>query len=217
MALKYVTNKVPYRIDFRRLSQMVAASTRRLGSDPKARVWTRRARQAVETRDKGIFVLRAALGAGFLFAGLDKFLMLASKTPFTATGFLKFATSGAWLSSDPKAIVNPTHGFWVSLAGNTGIMSIVDTLVVFGECAIGVALILGLATRFAGLAGAVMMALFYVANWSFATGPFNEQFMYGVIAGSIAILGAGAYALDSVVISRLPAVGRIPVLRNALG
>ena len=171
----------------------------------------------METRDKGIFALRAAVGAGFLFAGLDKFFMWAGGAPFTAAGFLKFATTGAWLGSDPKAVVNPTHGFWVSLAGNPGLMSVIDTLVVFGECAIGIALILGLATRFAGLAGATMMALFYVANWSFGNGPFNEQFMYGVIAGSVAVLGAGAYALDSAVVSRLPAVGRIPVLRNALG
>ena len=56
-------------------------------------------------------------------------------------------------------------------------MSVIDTMVVFGECAIGIALILGLASRFAGLAGAVMMGLFFVANWSFATGPINEQLM----------------------------------------
>jgi hypothetical protein len=31
-----------------------------------------------------------------------------------------------------------------------------------------------------------MMALFYVANWSFATGPINEQLMYGVVAGTLA-------------------------------
>jgi hypothetical protein len=39
----------------------------------------------------------------FLFAGLDKFFMWASGTPFTAAGFLKFASTGAWLGSDPKA------------------------------------------------------------------------------------------------------------------
>ncbi len=170
----------------------------------------------METKDRGIFVLRAAVGLGFLFAGLDKFFMWASGTPFTAAGFLKFASTGAWLGSDPKAIVNPTHSFWVSLAGNAGLMHIIDTMVVFGECAVGIALILGLATRFAGLAGATMMALFYVANWSFATGPFNEQFMYGIIAGTIALVGAGAYALDSVV-AKLAIVQKIPVVKYALG
>jgi thiosulfate dehydrogenase [quinone] large subunit len=170
----------------------------------------------MDTKDRGIFVLRAAVGLGFLFAGLDKFFMWASGTPFTAGGFLKFATGGAWLGSDAKAIVNPTHGFWVSLAGNGGLMSVIDTLVVFGECAVGIALVLGLATRFAGAAGALMMALFYVANWSFANGPFNEQFMYGIIAGTIALVGAGAYALDTAV-AKLPITQKIPVVKYALG
>jgi thiosulfate dehydrogenase (quinone) large subunit len=170
----------------------------------------------METKDRGIFVLRAVVGFGFLFAGLDKFFMWASGTPFTAAGFLAKATGGTWLGSDPKAIINPTHGFWVALAGNPGLMHAVDTLVVFGECAIGVALILGLATRFAGLAGAVMMTLFYVANWSFANGPINEQLMYGVVAGTIAFVGAGAYALDTAV-AKLPIMQRIPVVKYALG
>ncbi|MGD0019389.1 MAG: DoxX family protein [Candidatus Limnocylindrales bacterium] len=170
----------------------------------------------MDRTSRGIFVLRAVVGGGFLFAGLDKFFMWASGTPFTAAGFLKFATGGAWLGSDPKAIVNPTHGFWVSLAGNGSLMSVIDTLVVFGECAVGIALILGLATRFAGVCGAVMMTLFFVANWSFANGPFNEQLMYGVIAGTIAYVGAGAYALDSVV-EKLAITQRIPAVKYVLG
>jgi thiosulfate dehydrogenase [quinone] large subunit len=89
-------------------------------------------------------------------------------------------------------------------------------MVVFGECAVGIALILGLATRFAGICGALMMGLFYVANWSFATGPINEQLMYGVVAGTIAFVGAGAYALDSV-IEKLAITQRVPVVKYVLG
>ncbi len=170
----------------------------------------------MDRTSRGIFFLRAVVGAGFLFAGLDKFFMWASGTPFTAGGFLKFATGGQWLGSDPKTVINPAHGFWVSLGGNATAVSIINYLVVFGEIAIGVALILGLATRFAGVCGALMMALFYVAQMSFATGPFNEQLVYGVIAGTIAYVGAGAYALDSVV-ARLPITQRIPVVKYALG
>ena len=170
----------------------------------------------MDRTSRGIFVLRAVVGGGFLFAGLDKFFMWASGTPFTAAGFLKGATGGAWRGSGPTTVVNPTHGFWVSLAGNASLMSVINTLVVFGECAIGIALILGLATRFAGLCGAVMMTLFFVANWSFATGPFNEQLMYGVIAGTIAYVGAGAYALDSVV-EKLSITQRVPVVKYVLG
>ena len=170
----------------------------------------------MDTKDRGIFILRAGLGLGFLFAGLDKFFMWASGVPFTAAGYLKFATGGAWLGSDAKAIVNPTHDFWVTLAGNASLIHVFDTLVVFGECAIGIALILGLATRFSAVMGAVLMALLFVSNWSFANGPFNEQFMYGLAAVAIAITGAGAYALDTVV-AKLAIVQKVPVVKYALG
>ena len=45
-----------------------------------------------------------------------------------------------------------------------------------------------------------MMALFYVANYSFANGPFNEQFFYGAIAAVLVYTGAGEhYGLDALV------------------
>jgi len=40
--------------------------------------------------------------------------------------------------------------------------------------------------------------------------------MYGLIAGTIAYVGAGAYALDSVV-EKLAIMQRIPVVKYALG
>lgn len=166
------------------------------------------------TKDRGIFFLRVVLGFAFLFAGLDKFFIWAGGKAFTSASFLTNATGGQWLGS--KGVVNPTHDFWVSLGQNTTLVPIIDTLVVFGEIAIGAALILGLATRFAGVCGVLMMALFYVAQWSFATGPFNNQLMYGVIAATIAYVGAGAYALDSVV-ARLAITQKIPVVKYALG
>jgi thiosulfate dehydrogenase (quinone) large subunit len=170
----------------------------------------------MDRNSRGIFFVRVVAGLGLLFAGLDKFFMWASGTPFTSAGYLKFGTTGAWLGSDPKAIINPTHGFWVSIAGNASLVSVFDTLVVFGEVAIGVALILGLVTRFAAVMGTVLMVLLYVSNWSFANGPFNEQFMYLAITAAVAYAGAGAYALDSVV-SKLAITQRIPVVKYALG
>lgn len=170
----------------------------------------------MESKGRGIFLLRVVLGWGFLFAGLDKLLSLGGGGPFNAASFLKFATGGSWVGTDPKAIVNPTHAFWVSLAGNPTAMSIVNFLVVFGECAIGAALILGLATRFTGVMGAVLMALLYVANWSFANGLVNEQFLYGAVALFIAYIGAGAYSLDSVV-AKMAILQRAPALKSVLG
>jgi len=140
--------------------------------------------------------------------------MWSGGTPFTAAGFLKGATGGAWLGS--TGVVNPTHPFWVSLAGNASLMTIVDD-----------------ARR-----------LRRVRNWRGSdprTGDplrrrvrrppddppvrrqlelrdrsLNEQLMYGLIAGTIAYVGAGAYALDSVV-EKLAIMQRIPVVKYALG
>jgi thiosulfate dehydrogenase [quinone] large subunit len=171
------------------------------------------------TKGKGLAILRIALGSGFLFAGLDKLMDLAGTgKAFSAAGFLKFATGGAWLGSDPKAVVNPTHDFWVGLAGNAGLMSAINFLVVAGEIGVGIALVLGLATRFAGVAGFLMMSLFYVANWSFANGPFNEQFMYGTLALYLAYAAAGeTWGLDGIIERATPIITRAPVLRYVLG
>jgi thiosulfate dehydrogenase (quinone) large subunit len=166
--------------------------------------------------EKAVGILRITLGAGFLYAGLEKVLQLGGSGPFNAAGFLKGATAGAIPGSTATQIVNPTHGFWVSLAGNTDAVSAINFLVQFGELAIGVALIVGFATRFAGIAAVAMMALFYVANWSFATGPFNEQFMYGVIAAVVAYTGAGEhYGIDEIV-ERFAFVRQHPRLRLIL-
>ena len=164
---------------------------------------------------RAIAALRVFLGAAFLFAGLDKvFDWGGSGKAFDATGFLSHATSGAWLGSKATTIVNPTHDFWVSLSGNAGDMSVINFLVVFGEVAVGLALIAGLATRFAGLAGLAIMTLITVAAWSFATGPFNETVVYGTIAAFLVTVDAGRYfGLDGYLATRTRIFERVPLLR----
>ena len=166
----------------------------------------------------GIFVLRVSLGLGLAFAGLHKFLPSlldpAHNKAFSAAGFLKGATAGQWL--DSKGVVNPTHDFWVALGSNVSLMHVIDTLVVFGEIACGIALILGLATRFSAVMGALLIGLIYVAGWSFANGPFSEGFYYVVLGGVLAVVGSGAYALDTAV-AKIPVMQKIPVIKYALG
>jgi thiosulfate dehydrogenase [quinone] large subunit len=167
---------------------------------------------------KGLAILRVALGAGFLYAGLDKVFHFDGTTAaFSAGGFLKFATVGTLPGSAEKAIVNPTHDFWVGLAGNPGLVNVINVLVVFGEVAIGAALILGIATRFAGVMGAVMMGLFWVASFDFAHGLVNEQFLYGILAAFLAYAAAGeAYGIDGL-IEKMRVVAQHPRLRLVLG
>ena len=169
------------------------------------------------TKARAIAGLRIVLGAGFLFAGIEKVFQLAGAGAFNAGGFLTHATGGALPGSAATAIVNPTHDLWVTLGSNAGAVSAINVLVQAGEIGIGIALILGLATRFASVAGVLMMALFYVANWSFATGPFNEQFMYGAIALVLGLVGAGQYYGLDALVGKTTLMVKTPALRYVLG
>jgi thiosulfate dehydrogenase [quinone] large subunit len=170
------------------------------------------------TRERGILVLRLVLGWVFLFAGGEKLLGLGgSGEPFSAFGFLKFGTAGSWPGAAEGAIVNPTQAFWVSLTTNPAAMGYIDFIVPVGQLLIGAALILGLATRFAGVMGALMMGFFFVAAWDFGFGIVNPHFVYGTLALFLAYARAGdIYGLDAF-IERLPAVQRAPALRYVLG
>jgi thiosulfate dehydrogenase [quinone] large subunit len=188
----------------------------RLGT-PERRTGLERKEHMMD-KAKGLAALRILLGVGFLYAGLEKvFDFAGSGKPFSAAGFLQFGTNGSLPGSDPKAIVNPTHDLWVSLAGNPGLISLLNSLVVVGEVAIGIALILGIATRFAGVMGAILMAFITAAAWSFAFGPVNETMLYAAVALYLAYAQAGlAYGFDSI-IERNQIVIQRPALHYLLG
>lgn len=168
-------------------------------------------------RERGILALRLLLGWVFLFAGLEKLLQVGGGGPFSAGGFLRFATAGTWPGAAEGAVVNPTQAFWVSLAENPAALGLIDFIVPVGQVLIGAALILGLATRFAAVMGALMMGLFFVAAWDFGHGIVNQHFVYGALALVLAYARAGEiYGLDAY-LERLPVVQRAPALRSVLG
>lgn len=172
-------------------------------------------------RERGLVVLRIVLGFGFLYAGLEKWLNFAGEeAPWSAAGFLKFATAGTVpnMVGHPESMVhNPTQGFWVGLAGNPTVIDLVNFLVVFGELAIGTALILGVATRLAGTVGALMMLLFWVAAWDFQFGIVNQQFVYMILSVVVAYAAAGrAFGIDAL-LEKTPLVRRAPALKLLLG
>jgi thiosulfate dehydrogenase [quinone] large subunit len=159
----------------------------------------------------GAALLRVTVGVIFIWAGVGKFFNEGAPGAWSAQSFLKFATNGTlgWPfvtgTPDPTAIYNPTHDFWVSLANNATAMTVVNTLVVSGELCIGIALLLGIVTRFAGAMGALMMAFFFLAGWGFSSGIVEEHATYAVVLLALAGMGAGNYfGLDRVLGSRFP-------------
>ncbi len=155
---------------------------------------------------RGAALLRVAVGVIMLWAGLEK--LIGTPGGWSSAGFLRFGTAGtlAWpfVVGEPAkdAVFNPLHDFWVGLAGNTGVISVLDVLVGAGELAIGVALMLGLLTRFASVMGALMMFLFFLASWNFAYGIVNQDLTYLVVFLAIGGMGAGRYfGLDNIAAS----------------
>ncbi len=175
-----------------------------------------------KTAYKALAAIRIVLGWGFLYAGLSKFLMIGSGEPFTAAGFLKFGTAGTWPGVEAAegaapVVVNPTVDLWAAIAANPTLLSITDTLVVFGQIAIGAALILGLATRFAGIMGFVMMTFLTIAAWDFGHGIVNQTSLYAIVALALGLAHAGkAYGLDGV-IEKVQLVRENGVLRTFAG
>jgi len=98
-----------------------------------------------------VLSLRLIMGYVFLSAGLEKLLdpdgwssaaFLNPETPFGVTGD------------------NPLSGIFAEMSASA---SMVDPIVIFGQIMIGLALILGVAVRFAAFWGAVQMILFWLA------------------------------------------------------
>jgi thiosulfate dehydrogenase [quinone] large subunit len=146
---------------------------------------------------------RIVIGIIFLWAGLEKIIGTGLGT-WSAAGFLQYGTGGTlgWpLVTGEVAegtIFNPTHDFWVSLAGNEAAMTFIGYLVPLGQVGIGIALILGLLTRFGAAMGTLMMLFFFVAAWDFQFGIVNQHLTYAVVTAGLGIIGAGNfYGLDA--------------------
>jgi thiosulfate dehydrogenase [quinone] large subunit len=156
----------------------------------------------------GIAVLRIGVGIIFLWAGLEK---LMAPEPWSAAGFLQFATGGSlgWPFVTEVAegtIFNPTQGFWAGLAGNDTSMSVINFLVPFGQLGIGVGLILGLLTRFSAAMGTLMMLFFFIAAWDFEFGIVNQHLTYALVTAFLGLIGAGNfYGLDGAIGDSAPA------------
>jgi thiosulfate dehydrogenase (quinone) large subunit len=158
---------------------------------------------------RGVALLRIAVGIIFLWAGLEKLL---APQPFDAGGFLKFATAGTlgwpFVAGEVAegTVFNPSQGLWLALAGNQALMSVINVLVPLGQIGIGISLILGLLTRFGATMGALMMGFFFFAAWDFQYGIVNQHLAYSLICLTLAGLGAGRYyGLDGALADKVPA------------
>ena len=150
---------------------------------------------------------RVALGWIFLWAFLDKMFGLGHDTP----------VKGAWINGG-----SPTEGFlghatkgpFASIYQNIAGAPWADWLFMAGLAGIGVALILGVAMRFAAASGVTLLVLM----WSAVLPPDNNPFMddhliYALVLVVLALVGADkAFGLGRIW-ARLPLVKRYGLLK----
>jgi len=131
---------------------------------------------------RGLTVLRVCLGVFFLFQGLGKIGWLTDASPLAGqlAGYLE--TGNAWSRAYVQTVCLPGAPVFARL-------------VVLGELATGVALILGIYARYAALAAFLM-----VLNFHFASGIlFEYRYLtngYGLpVLGGLLALAIGGAAL----------------------
>ncbi|MEW1993831.1 hypothetical protein ACFWFH_08965 [Streptomyces coelicoflavus] len=156
---------------------------------------------------------RLLMGFVFLWAFLDKTFGLGYATP----------SGKGWIDSGSPTegflghvAVGPTESTFHAWAGAAW----ADWLFMLGLLGIGVALTAGVALRLAALAGTVMMALMWMAEWpparhlsdgspSMSTNPFAD---YHLVHATVLVALAAAAAGDALGLGRLWA--RLPVVRD---
>lgn len=120
-------------------------------------------------------LLRIAIGFVFLWAFFDKLLGLGYAT---TPDMSWLAGSSPTLGYLKNATYGPLAEFFQSLAGNP----IVDFLFMAGLLGVGVAFVLGIAMRFASLAGATMLILMYLSAFPPANNPIvDDHIIYALV------------------------------------
>ncbi len=151
--------------------------------------------------------IRLSLGWVFLWAFIDKVFGLGHGTP----------TKGAWINGGhptmgflKNAATGPFADFYHGIAGAAW----ADWMFMLGLLGIGVALMAGVAMRFAASAGALLLVLM----WTAVLPPENNLFMddhliYAMTLVALTMLGAGKALGLGQQWERLPIVRRYAFLR----
>ncbi|MGW2944869.1 hypothetical protein [Streptomyces sp. NPDC001226] len=162
--------------------------------------------------------LRLLTGFVFLWAFLDKTFGFGYATPFGKGWIDGGSPTKGFLSSVAAGPLQSTFHSW---AGDTW----ADWLFMLGLLGIGVALVAGVALRFAAVAGTLMMALMWLAEWppakhladgssSMSTNPFADyHLIYAVVLIALAAVSAGDTLGLGRLWAKLPLVRRSPWLR----
>jgi len=153
-------------------------------------------------------LLRISIGFVFLWAFFDKLLGLGFGT----------LSERAWIAGGSPTtgyLMNGTEGpftnVFQSLAGNP----LIDYLFMFGLLGVGLAFVLGIALRFASVAGVAMMVLLYLSAAPPENNPLvDEHIIYALVLLVLAQLKAGEEMGFSRQWSKSKIAKHLPFLKN---
>jgi thiosulfate dehydrogenase [quinone] large subunit len=163
-------------------------------------------------------IVRLWLGYEWLMGGLEKVVgegsavWIGDKAGVAVAGFLKGAIAKSALAPDFDPIKNPHPAvqlWYAELVQNYFLpnAALFSYLVAFGEVLVGVALLLGIFTRFAALMGVVMNLAYLFAG----TTSTNPQLL---VVGMIVLL-AGGIAVSYYGVDRFARPFEVNLLRRA--
>lgn len=143
-------------------------------------------------RDWPILLLRVYTGVFFAYYGIRK--IIGGFAGSSLEGFLtgRAEDSVAWYRVILESVVLPAQGFFAFL-------------VAYGELALGIALIIGLATRYAAFLGAFMVLNFWLAKGQGVLDAQNHDVIWFVILIVLGGLHAGrVLSVDRKLVNRFP-------------
>lgn len=169
---------------------------------------------------RALAVLRIGFGITFLWAFLDKLLALGLATGKNPeTGAVDRFGPDAWINEGNPTFGflsfgvpedNPFRDFFTSIAGDAW----TNWLFMLGLAGIGLALILGIGMRLAGIAGAVMYLMMYAASLPLENNPVIDDHLAGAITVVVLalVLAGDTWGLGKTW-ARTSIVKKFPVLR----
>ncbi|MCQ2069698.1 MAG: hypothetical protein MJZ68_01020, partial [archaeon] len=129
-------------------------------------------------------VIRVLIGFEFLWGFFDKLLGLGLETP-AGQGMIDGGSPSSFVVFVAKGYLKE---FWSSLAGN----EFVDVVLMLGLLALGVSMMLGIASRLSAIGGFAIMIVFYSMMLPPSDNPFVEAHLIQAFA-ILAVYFMGGY------------------------
>lgn len=161
----------------------------------KAEVSTPPGSQGNRLSGKAFALVRIGIGWIFLWTFLDATFALGFPTGRAEDGAIDYFGNTAWIGgASPTAMLEmaakgPFAGFYADIAGTMWL----DWLFMSMFLVVGLALIVGVATRLAAIAGAALMVVAWsaVSIWPVSNPFLGEYLFYGLVLAALATVNAG--------------------------